>query len=76
MGSHRPTTWRLHATELFGLSGVRERIGSKKHPVKRPPMSTATLSTKTPDKSAAVPALLVVSYLRVSRRLQAERGGT
>lgn len=39
-------------------------------------MSTATLSTKTSDESAAMPALLAVSYLRVSTREQAERGGT
>ncbi len=35
-------------------------------------MSTATLSTKTSDE----PVLLAVSYLRVSTREQAERGGT
>ena len=36
-GCRRPTIWRLRAVELFGLSGVRERIGTKKHPGKEAP---------------------------------------
>ena len=39
-------------------------------------MTTATLDTKTSDESADAPVLLAVSYLRVSTREQAERGGT
>ncbi len=39
-------------------------------------MSTATLDTKTSEESAEAPVLLAVSYLRVSTREQAERGGT
>jgi site-specific DNA recombinase len=39
-------------------------------------MSTATLDTKTSEQAAEAPVLLAVSYLRVSTREQAERGGT
>ncbi len=39
-------------------------------------MSTATLNTKTSEHAAEAPVLLAVSYLRVSTREQAERGGT
>ncbi len=39
-------------------------------------MSTATLDTKTSELPADAPVLLAVSYLRVSTREQAERGGT
>lgn len=39
-------------------------------------MSTARLSTKTSNEAAEAPVLLAVSYLRVSTREQAERGGT
>ena len=39
-------------------------------------MSTATLDTTTSERAADTPALLAVSYLRVSTREQAERGGT
>ena len=39
-------------------------------------MSTATLDTKTSELPADPPVLLAVSYLRVSTREQAERGGT
>ena len=39
-------------------------------------MSTATLDTKTSEHAADAPVLLAVSYLRVSTREQAERGGT
>ena len=39
-------------------------------------MSTATLDTKTSERAADAPVLLAVSYLRVSTREQAERGGT
>ena len=39
-------------------------------------MSTATLDTTTSEEAAEVPLLLAVSYLRVSTREQAERGGT
>ena len=39
-------------------------------------MSTARLSNKTSNEAAEAPVLLAVSYLRVSTREQAERGGT
>ncbi|TNU72799.1 recombinase family protein, partial [Miniimonas arenae] len=39
-------------------------------------MSTETLDTKTSDHVGDAPVLLAVSYLRVSTREQAERGGT
>ena len=39
-------------------------------------MSTVTLNTQSTDRAADVPVLLAVSYLRVSTREQAERGGT
>ena len=39
-------------------------------------MSTATLDTKTSEEAAEALVLLAVSYLRVSTREQAERGGT
>ena len=39
-------------------------------------MSTAILDTQSTDRAAGVPVLLAVSYLRVSTREQAERGGT
>lgn len=39
-------------------------------------MSTATLDTRTSEQAADAPVLLAVSYLRVSTREQAERGGT
>ena len=39
-------------------------------------MSTATLDTKTSEQATVAPVLLAVSYLRVSTREQAERGGT
>ena len=39
-------------------------------------MSTATLDTTTSVRAADAPVLLAVSYLRVSTREQAERGGT
>ncbi len=38
-------------------------------------MSTATLDTKTSELPADAPVLLAVSYLRVSTKEQAERGG-
>ena len=39
-------------------------------------MGTITLDTKTAKQAADAPVLLAVSYLRVSTREQAERGGT
>ncbi|MBF9337572.1 recombinase family protein [Microbacterium lacticum] len=39
-------------------------------------MSTATLDTTTSERAAETPVMLAVSYLRVSTREQAERGGT
>lgn len=39
-------------------------------------MSTATLDTTTSEQAAGAPVPLAVSYLRVSTREQAERGGT
>ena len=39
-------------------------------------MSAATLNTMTSEHAVEVPVLLAVSYLRVSTREQAERGGT
>ena len=39
-------------------------------------MSTATLDTKASAEAPEAPVLLAVSYLRVSTREQAERGGT
>ncbi|SPD85680.1 recombinase family protein [Micropruina glycogenica] len=39
-------------------------------------MSTATLDTTTSQRAAETPVMLAVSYLRVSTREQAERGGT
>ncbi len=39
-------------------------------------MSTASLDTTTSEQASDVPVLLAVSYLRVSTREQAERGGT
>lgn len=39
-------------------------------------MSTATRDTATSEAAVAAPVLLAVSYLRVSTREQAERGGT
>ncbi len=39
-------------------------------------MSTAILDTQSTDRDADMPVLLAVSYLRVSTRDQAERGGT
>lgn len=39
-------------------------------------MSTAALDTKSAEHDVEVPVLLAVSYLRVSTREQAERGGT
>ena len=39
-------------------------------------MSSATLDTTTSERAADAPVLLAVSYLRVSTREQAERGGT
>ena len=39
-------------------------------------MSSATLDTTTSERAADASVLLAVSYLRVSTREQAERGGT
>ncbi|MFD6728789.1 hypothetical protein ACFWB5_09265 [Corynebacterium xerosis] len=39
-------------------------------------MTTATSNTATTEAAADAPVLLAVSYLRVSTREQAERGGT
>ena len=39
-------------------------------------MSTSTLDTMTSEESTDAPVVLAVSYLRVSTREQAERGGT
>lgn len=39
-------------------------------------MSTATLDTTPSEHATEAPVLLAVSYLRVSTREQAERGGT
>ncbi len=39
-------------------------------------MSTATFDATTSERAAEAPVLLAVSYLRVSTREQAERGGT
>lgn len=69
-------TSHLRPAELFVLSGVRERIDTKQHPARRPIMSTATLDIQSTDRAADMPVLLAVSYLRVSTREQAERGGT
>ncbi|WP_431978216.1 recombinase family protein [Propionibacterium freudenreichii] len=69
-------TSRVRPVERFDLSGVRERIDTRSTPARRLTMSTATLDTKTSELPADPPVLLAVSYLRVSTREQAERGGT